>query len=81
MISFRQLLIITLLAACTTAAAGLSISMTPFCAPQSGRGNPVQILHNGLRSGTRLELLEESDSGYSRVRTPDGQENRWSPAT
>lgn len=41
---------------------------------RSGEGIQYRILHSGVRSGTALELLETSDSGYSRVRTPDGIE-------
>lgn len=76
MISFRQLLITcTMLAICSTAAAKtVYIDDTLFVPLRAGEGTQFRILHNGLRSGTRLELLEESESGYSRVRTPDGQE-------
>jgi SH3 domain protein len=75
-ISIRQLLItFTLLAVCSTAAAKtVYIDDTLFVPLRAGEGTQFRILHNGLRSGTRLELLEESESGYSRVRTPDGQE-------
>ncbi|KPP99058.1 MAG: SH3 domain protein [Marinobacter sp. HL-58] len=41
---------------------------------RSGEGTQYRILHSGVRSGTALELLETSDSGYSRVRTPEGIE-------
>ena len=41
---------------------------------RAGKGTQYRILHQGLRSGTRLELLEQSDDGYSRVRTPQGLE-------
>lgn len=40
---------------------------------RSGAGNQFRIL-DSLTSGTRLDVLEEDDSGYSRVRTSDGQE-------
>jgi len=34
-----------------------------------------RILHKGIRSGTAMELLEaDPESGYSRVRLPDGLE-------
>ncbi|MDI9245817.1 TIGR04211 family SH3 domain-containing protein [Marinobacter sp. CHS3-4] len=41
---------------------------------RSGQGTQYRILHSGVRSGTPLELIERSESGYSRVRTPDGIE-------
>lgn len=40
---------------------------------RSGQGSQYQIIKT-LPSGTPLELLETTDSGYSRVRTPDGAE-------
>ncbi|ROU01846.1 TIGR04211 family SH3 domain-containing protein [Marinobacter sp. R17] len=41
---------------------------------RSGEGNQFRIL-DSLKSGTRLEVLQEGDeSGYSKVRTQDGQE-------
>jgi SH3 domain protein len=47
---------------------------TLYAPIRSGQGTEYRILHSGVRSGTPLELLERSDSGYSRVRTPDGIE-------
>lgn len=47
---------------------------TLYAPIRSGEGTEYRILHSGVRSGTPLELLERSDSGYSRVRTPDGIE-------
>ncbi len=41
---------------------------------RSGEGNQFRILRSGLTSGTPVELLETSESGYSRVRTQDGTE-------
>jgi len=40
---------------------------------RSGQGNQYQILKT-LPSGTPLEILEQTDTGYTRVRTPDGVE-------
>ncbi len=40
---------------------------------RSGQGSQYQIIKT-LPSGTPLEVLETTDSGYSRVRTPDGAE-------
>lgn len=41
---------------------------------RSGAGTQYRIIENALPSGTPLELLETSDSGYTRVRTPKGNE-------
>ena len=40
---------------------------------RTGQGNSFQIVKT-LSSGTRLEVLEETDTGYTRVRTADGTE-------
>ncbi|MFP3875031.1 MAG: TIGR04211 family SH3 domain-containing protein, partial [Thiohalophilus sp.] len=40
---------------------------------RNGQGNSHQILKT-LPTGTRLEVLENTDKGYSRVRTSDGTE-------
>lgn len=40
---------------------------------RNGQGNAYQILKT-LPTGTRLEVLETTDEGYSRVRTSDGTE-------
>lgn len=40
---------------------------------RTGQGNQFEIIKT-LGSGTRLEVLEETDTGYTRVRTPDGKE-------
>ncbi len=45
---------------------------------RSGEGLQYRIVNKGLPSGTRIELIETSDSGYSRVRTSEGQEG-WLP--
>jgi len=47
---------------------------TLYAPIRSGEGTQYRILHSGVRSGTPLELVERSESGYSRVRTPDGIE-------
>ncbi|MDA0977643.1 MAG: TIGR04211 family SH3 domain-containing protein [Proteobacteria bacterium] len=42
---------------------------------RGGQSSEYRILHRGLKSGTRLERLEENEeSGYSRVRLADGME-------
>jgi SH3 domain protein len=40
---------------------------------RNGKGNTYQILKT-LPTGTRLEILETTDEGYTRVRTSDGTE-------
>ncbi|MGD8576293.1 MAG: TIGR04211 family SH3 domain-containing protein, partial [Thiohalophilus sp.] len=40
---------------------------------RNGKGNTYQILKT-LPTGTRLEVLETTDEGYTRVRTSDGTE-------
>lgn len=41
---------------------------------RSGAGTQFRIIENALPSGTPLEVLEASDSGYTLVRTPKGTE-------
>ncbi|WP_372996814.1 TIGR04211 family SH3 domain-containing protein [Marinobacter sp.] len=41
---------------------------------RSGAGSQYRIVENAVPSGTPLEVLEASDSGYTRVRTPKGNE-------
>lgn len=41
---------------------------------RSGEGTQYRIVKSDLTSGTRLELLQASESGYSLVRTADGTE-------
>lgn len=45
-----------------------------FAPIRSGEGTQYRILHSGVKSGTPVELLEQSESGYSRVRTREGIE-------
>ncbi|WP_250657946.1 TIGR04211 family SH3 domain-containing protein [Alkalimarinus coralli] len=40
---------------------------------RSGEGLQFRIVHKGVKSGTKVELIAHNpDSGYSHVRTPDG---------
>jgi len=40
---------------------------------RSGAGLNFRIIHKGIKSGTKLELINtDSSTGYSEVRTPDG---------
>lgn len=41
---------------------------------RSGAGSQYRIIENAVPSGTALEVIETSDSGYTRVRTPKGNE-------
>ena len=55
------------------------IDDTLYAPVRSGQGTQFRILHNGLRSGTAVTLLEQSgDSGYSKIRTSQGIEG-WVP--
>ncbi len=42
---------------------------------RSGAGLNFRIIHKGIKSGTKLELINRDEStGYSEVRTPDGMQ-------
>ncbi|AOY87288.1 peptide-binding protein [Marinobacter salinus] len=41
---------------------------------RAGAGTQYRIIENAVPSGTPLEVLETTDSGYTRVRTPKGTE-------
>jgi SH3 domain protein len=41
---------------------------------RSGAGSQFRIIENAVPSGTPLEVIEASDSGYTLVRTPKGNE-------
>jgi SH3 domain protein len=41
---------------------------------RAGAGTQYRIIENAVPSGTPLELIETTDSGYTRVRTPKGNE-------
>ncbi|MCK0164493.1 TIGR04211 family SH3 domain-containing protein [Marinobacter sp. S6332] len=41
---------------------------------RSGAGSQYRIIENAVPSGTALEVIETSDSGYTRVRTPKGND-------
>lgn len=43
---------------------------------RTGKGNQFQVIKT-VPSGTKLELLEETDEGYSYVRTADGSIEGW----
>lgn len=62
------------LTAASASAATVYVDDVLYAPIRSGEGTEYRILHSGVRSGTALELIERSESGYSRVRTPDGIE-------
>lgn len=72
--------ILVLLLSFTTASAETRyIDDTLYAPLRSGEGLGFRIVHKGVKSGTRLELLaSNATSGYSRVRTPEGIEG-WLP--
>lgn len=41
---------------------------------RSGAGTQFRIIENAVPSGTALEVIDVSDSGYTRVRTPKGND-------
>lgn len=67
-------LILLLATAVAAQAKTVYVDDTLYAPIRSGQGTEYRILHSGVRSGTALELLETSESGYSKVRTPDGIE-------
>lgn len=73
--SFRQLSILF----CVLLLAGPVLAKTQYVSDhlvitlRTGQGNSYQIIKT-LDSGERLEVLEETTSGYSHVRTSDGTE-------
>lgn len=75
MTPFRLTALVLLLLTCLPLQARtVYIDDTLYAPVRSGEGTQYRILHNGLRSGTPVELLERSESGYSRIRTRDGIE-------
>ena len=55
------------------------IDDTLYAPLRSGEGLQFRVVHKGVKSGTPVELIEtNADSGYSKIRTPDGIEG-WLP--
>ncbi|OZG71335.1 hypothetical protein BTA51_21990 [Hahella sp. CCB-MM4] len=55
------------------------IDDTLYAPLRSGEGLEFRVVHKGVKSGTPVELLSTNpDSGYSKIRTPDGIEG-WLP--
>lgn len=76
MTKFKTLLTILIIPVLLPAAAlaeSIYVSDHLVITIRTGKGTQYQIIKTAP-SGTKLELLEESDDGYSYVRTPDGVE-------
>ncbi|MFT5717478.1 MAG: SH3 domain protein [Oleiphilaceae bacterium] len=69
-----QIIILSLLS-CTAWSQSMYINDTLLVPLRSGEGTSFRIVHKGLKSGMKLEILEQSKaSGYSKIRTPGGIE-------
>lgn len=66
-------LIVGLLLSATAHSATVYISDIQFVAIREGLDNSTRAVERGLKSGTPLEVLEQSE-GYTKVRTPSGNE-------
>ena len=66
-------LIVGSLLSATVHSATVYISDIQFVAIREGLDNSTRAVERGLKSGTPLEVLEQSD-GYTKVRTPSGNE-------
>lgn len=68
-------LVLASLLPCIAAAEVMYVDDTLLVPLRSGEGTSFRIIHKGLKSGTMLEILEQNqESGYSKVKTPNGQE-------
>lgn len=70
----KHLLIFLLLTLpCISYAESMYIDDTLLVPLRSGEGLQFRIVHKGIKSGTKVELISHNpDSGYSHVRTPEG---------
>jgi SH3 domain protein len=74
-LSFLTGLILSSLFITSAFAESMYVDDTLLVPLRSGEGTSFRIVHKGLRSGTKLEILERSKaSGYSKIRTPSGIE-------
>ncbi len=64
---------LTLLTPLQVSAASKYVSDQLRITMRTGQGNQFQII-KALVSGMKLEVLEETDTGYTKVKTEDGQE-------
>lgn len=60
-------------------AKSMYIDDTVYVPLRTGEGMQYRIVHKGLKSGTRVEVVTQSESGYSLVRTDDNVEG-WLPS-
>lgn len=66
-------LIVGLLLSATAHSATVYVSDIQFVAIREGLDNNTRAVERGLKSGTPLDVLEQSE-GYTKVRTPSGNE-------
>ncbi|TVP52789.1 MAG: TIGR04211 family SH3 domain-containing protein [Halomonadaceae bacterium] len=68
-------LLTSLLLAGSLQASTRYIDDTLYAPVRTGESNQYRIIHSGLRSGTRVEVLSDNEeSGYSRIRFGDDRE-------
>ena len=69
------LALLLLLAVGSVQAETMYIKDVLYVPVRAGEGNQYRIVHQGLRSGTPLEVIEQNeDTGYSYIRFGDGKE-------
>jgi SH3 domain protein len=69
-----QIIALSLLS-CTVWSQSMYIDDTLLVPLRSGESTSFRIVHKGLKSGTKLDVLEQStESGYSKIRAPGGIE-------
>lgn len=67
--------LLLLLAAGNVQAETMYVKDVLFVPVRSGEGSQYRVVHQGLRSGTPLEVVEQNeDTGYSRIRFGDDKE-------
>ena len=68
-------LLTTILYSSTSFSEVMYIDDTLLVPLRSGEGTSFRIIHKGLKSGLKLEIIEQDKaSGYSKIRTPSGIE-------
>lgn len=73
--SLIPLLVVTALLAGPVQARTMYIDDTLHAPVRTGESTQYRIVHSGLRSGTRVEVLDQNpDTGYSHIRYGDGKE-------
>ncbi len=69
-----QVIILSILS-CSAWSQSMYINDTLLVPLRSGEGTGFRIVHKGLKSGMKLEILEQNkQSGYSKILTPGGVE-------